>query len=83
MKEYETFVLRDQEPLPDSGECRIIVRDLTPGKLKYTSEFVKARVARSPQDLSDGDTLWIRSDLGKLVYPEPWKIKILESLGTA
>lgn len=76
MKEYDTFVLRN-EVLPDGEECRIIIRDLTPGKHKYASLTVKALVASSAELLPEGDTLWVRNEVGAL-SKDPWKIKILE-----
>jgi len=76
MKEYDTFVLRN-EVLPDGGECRIIIRDLTPGRDKYKSLTVKALVASSAELMPDGDTLWVRNEVGAL-SKDPWKIKILE-----
>ena len=75
-KEYDTFVLRGDK-LPDGQECRITIRDLSPGKHKYTAFPVKALVASSPERLPEGDTLWVRNEVGAL-SKDPWKIKILE-----
>ncbi len=77
-KEYDTFVLRN-EVLPDGQECQIGIRDLAPGKHKYSQRWVKARVASSAEQLPDGDTLWVRTELGRL-QKQPWKIKIIEEL---
>lgn len=77
-KEYDTFVLRGDK-LPEGQECQITIRDLSPGKYKYTAFPVKALVASSAEQLPDGDTLWVRTELGKL-QKEPWKIKIIERL---
>ncbi len=78
MKEYDTFVLRG-EVLPDGEECQIIIRDLAPGKHKYSSFKVKALVASSAAKLPKGDTLWVRNEVGAL-SKEPWRIKIIERL---
>ena len=77
-KEYDTFVYKLDE-LPDGDECRIVVRDLAPGQRKYNSICVKAVVSSSSERLPDGDTLWIRTELGRR-YEPPWKIKIIEQL---
>ena len=79
MKEYDTFVLRDGV-LPEGKECRLAIRDLTPGKNKYAVSYVKALVSSSVEQLPEGETLWVRTDLGRL-DKKPWKIKIIEKLG--
>ncbi len=81
-KEYDTFLLNNDE-LPDGRECRIIIRDLTAGKRKYNSFPVKALVSNSAEQLPDGNTLWVRTELGHLYSKEPWKIKIIERLADA
>ena len=78
-KEYDTFVYSLDE-LPEGKECRIAIRDLAPGKYKYGTRYVKALVSSSAEKLPDGDTLWVRSELGRL-YQQPWKIKVIEQLG--
>lgn len=78
-KEYDTFVEALDE-LPQGKEVALAIRDLTPGPRKYDSRYVRAVVSSNPQDLPDGDTLWIRLQLGT-VHPQPWAIKVLESLG--
>ncbi|MDP2647454.1 MAG: phenylphosphate carboxylase subunit gamma [Desulfobacterales bacterium] len=82
MKEYDTFVLKD-EMLPDGKECRLTIRDLTSGKHKYSPTLVKALVSSSSELLPEGDNLWIRTELGHVINKEPWKIKIIESLDSA
>ena len=79
MKEYDTFVLKD-EMLPDGKECQLTIRDLTAGKHKYSPSLVKALVSSSPTLLPEGDDLWIRTELGHVINKEPWKIKIIERL---
>jgi hypothetical protein len=77
-KEYDTFLL-GTDKLPDGRECQIVVRDLTPGKYKYQSFHVKAIVSSSAEQLPEGDTLWVRTELGRLDQ-HPWKIRIIEPL---
>lgn len=78
-KEYDTFV-DSLDELPQGREVAMAIRDLTPGPRKYDSQYVKAIVSSSPQDLPDGDILWIRLQLGTK-QPHPWSIKVLETLG--
>lgn len=75
-KEYDTYV-ENLSDLPQGQESWIIIRSLAPGKYKYKSWRAKAVVSSSAKDLPRGDTLWVRTMLGKL-YPQPWKIKIIE-----
>lgn len=75
-KEYDTFIMKNEE-LPDGRECYLAIRDLTAGKRKYQTLFVKALVSSSAEQLPDGDTMWVRTELGRL-HKEPWKIKIIE-----
>ncbi len=77
-KEYDTFVCGNDQ-LPHGKECQILIRDLTPGKYKYQSFHVKAIVSSSTEQLEGGDTLWVRTELGRLDQ-QPWKIKIIEEV---
>lgn len=78
-REYETFVSKP-EILPESGETKLAVKDLTPGPRKYDCRIVKAIVSRDPEKLPGADVLWLRSLVGKL-FPNPWAIKIVQELG--
>lgn len=77
-KEYQTFVA-DLDSIPEEREVEMVIKDLTPGPRKYDSSRVKAIVSKSANKFPDGDLLWVRSEVGAL-YPEPWKIKIIETL---
>jgi hypothetical protein len=79
MKIYDTFH-DEPEKIPQMEEIDITIRDLSPGKEKYSSRYVKAIISRDPEKLPDGDELLIRYQRGGL-FPEKWKIKILEELG--
>jgi len=76
---YDTFH-DEPEKIPQMEELELTVRDLSPGKEKYCSHYVKAVVSRDPDKLPDGDDLLIRYQRGGL-FPEKWKIKILGELG--
>ena len=78
-REYDTYVEALDE-LPQGKEVSMAVRDLTPGPRKYDSRYVKAVVSSNPEDLPDGDVLWIRLQLGTK-HPHPWAIMVLETLG--
>lgn len=75
--EYLTFV-RQYSDLRE-GEAELFVKSLSPGPRKYDTKRVRARLARSPERLADGEVLWVRSETGVL-DPQPWRIKILEEL---
>jgi hypothetical protein len=77
-QEYDTFVDSLSE-LPQGQECRLTIRDLTPGRYKYRALYVRALVSSAAEQLPDGGTLWLRFPLGEL-HPQPWKIKIIEEL---
>lgn len=76
-KEWVTYVRR----LADLGEGEelLFVKDLTAGPRKYDTKLVRAELWRNSGKLSDGDTLWVRSETG-YTHLQPWKIKILEEL---
>lgn len=78
-KEYDTFV-DTLDSLPQGKEAVLVIRDLTPGKRKYTCQCVKAVVSPAAEELPDGDLLWVRLQLGART-PQPWTIKIVEVLG--
>ena len=81
MTEYVTRV-KSINDLKDGQEVQLFVQDLTPGPRKYDGEIVKATVYSSPDKASGGDTLWLRSALGR-AYDKPWGIKITQKLGLA
>ncbi len=77
--EYDTFV-DDPTAFPGKGEVDIAIRDLSPGNRKYDTRYVKAIVSSFPEELPEGDVLWLRYQRGGL-HPKPWRIKIIEELG--
>ena len=77
--EYLT-IIPSVNDLSDGKECDLLVKDLNPGRRKYETRFVRAKVASSLAKLPDSDVLWIRNYLGYL-HPKPWAIKITKELG--
>jgi hypothetical protein len=75
---YQTFVSH-MEDIPEGQEIELVIKDLTPGQRKYDGSRVKAVVFKSEKKILEGDTLWVRSEVGVL-YPHPWTIKIVERL---
>ena len=42
--------------------------------------LVKAKIARKPEELPDGEELLIRNDEGQWIKENPWVIKVIEEL---
>ena len=82
-KEYLAFVsefgIESLEDLDKNKEIDLVVKDLTPGRYKYESRYVRARIS-TRKKLPDGDILWIRYQHGQL-YPEQFTIQITKELG--
>jgi hypothetical protein len=78
-KEWVIFVSR-MEDLADDRESVLTIRDLSPGPRKYNAKVVRARVSSMPENIPDGEVLWVRSWIGHL-HPEPWAIRIIEEVG--
>jgi hypothetical protein len=82
-KEYLAFVaefgIKSLEDLEEGKEIELVVKDLTPGRYKYESRYVRAKVG-SPEKLPGADTLWVRFRQGVL-HPKKWAIKITKELG--
>jgi hypothetical protein len=76
-REYVTFVRRLSD-LKEGKEI-LFIKDLSPGPRKYDTKLVRAELSRRHDKLSDGDTLWVRSETGYL-HSEPWTVKVLEEL---
>jgi len=76
-REYVTFVRRLSDL--SEGKRALFIKDLTPGPRKYDTKLVRAELSRDAARFPDGDTLWIRSETGRL-QPQPWSMKVLEEL---
>ncbi len=82
-KEYLAFIsefgIGSVQDLEEGKELELVVKDLTPGKYKYESRFVRAKIGR-PEALPGADALRVRFSHGALC-PKPYAIKITEELG--
>ena len=82
-KEYLAFIsefgIGSVEDLEADKEIELIVKDLTPGRYKYESRYVRARIS-SQEKLPGADKLWVRYEHG-LLHPEQYAIQITEELG--
>lgn len=78
-KEYDVFV-EDMDNFPE-GEHELLIRELTPADRtkKYFTKRVKAVVSRNPEELSNGDILYVRHLVGHL-HPQKWAIRIEQEL---
>jgi len=70
-REYDTYT-DDVSTIKEGVEITIAIRETD----IYRTRVVKAIVSSNRKALPDGDTLWVRYNLGPL-RPEPWSIKIL------
>lgn len=77
-RSWETFVRRPGD-LREGVELPLALRDLNPGRKKYTVRHVVAAVSRNPEEMRHMDTLFVRTVVGALL-PEAWGITILRDL---
>ncbi len=77
MAEYELFIINDLSELKEGEEIIVDVRSTD----TVETRTVKAILSSKPNELSGGDTLWIRWQRGRK-HPQPWAIKIIEDMGT-
>lgn len=75
--EWQTF-LRQFVDMKE-GEQEIFIKNLTPGRSKYDTKHVRAKIAKSKKTLPKGDVLWLRSESGAR-HPDPWYVEIVEEL---
>ena len=77
--EYQAHV-RHMKDVQEGKKLVITIRDLSPGKHKYTGRVARVQVSRTPEALANWDKLWVHSVVG-LKDPQPWGMKIVEELG--
>ena len=77
--EYMAHV-RHMNDVQEGKTLVLTIRDLSPGKHKYTARVARVQVSRTPEALAHWDKLWILSVVG-LKDPQPWGMKIVEELG--
>lgn len=77
-RSWETFVRRPGD-LREGVELPLALRDLNPGRKKYSVRHVVTTVSRNPEEMRHMDTLFVRTVVGVLL-PEAWGIAILREL---
>jgi len=75
MATWDTFINIDFKNMPEDEEHVTVIRDLTPGKLKYRSAYAKIKVSKNPGKYPE--KLWVRLGRGQLVE-SPCSMEILE-----
>lgn len=75
-KQYMAW-LEDPDLIKGPQEMTLTIRDIEPGRYKYTARNVIALI--SPIAIPDSDILRVRYVNGRLVS-QPWSIKILKEL---
>jgi len=78
-KEYDTFILKELDLVPEDQEMEMIVRELNPPdrRYKYRSLFVLAKVSKSESKYPD--RLWVRLGKGQL-QEKPWSIQLIKEV---
>lgn len=82
-KEYLAYVsefgIPSLEDLEQDKELDLIVKDLTPGRYKYESRYVRAKIFNLEKK-PDADILKVRFAHGTL-HPKRYAIQIIKELG--
>ncbi len=77
--EYQTHA-RHMKDIQENKALVLTIRDLSPGKHKYTARVARVQLSRGPEALAKWDKLWVYSVVG-IKDPQPWGMKIVEELG--
>lgn len=80
VKQYDCFV-DDAAKLQDGIEIELVIRDLTPGKRKYESRYVRAMIASPERNLPGLGMLSVRNKKSGKLDDKKWQIKILDEMG--
>jgi len=75
MAAWDTYINIDFKDMPAEQERVAIIRDLTPGKYKYSSTFAQVKISKDAAKYPE--QLWIRLGRGQLV-PTPCSMEIVE-----
>lgn len=78
-RQYLVF-LESPEKLPLGEPVAIFIKDLSPGRRKYDTRFVRAIIYRENEPLTGSDELILSSLAGKL-YTDKLTIRVIEELG--
>ena len=73
---YEVYLQGHEEDIEKKIPFEMEIKD----RATFSRMVVKARVAKSKEDLPSGETLWIRSYEKDEIKEEPWVIEIVEEL---
>ena len=73
---YEVYLNGHEKDIEEGNPFEMEIKD----RATFARMVVKARVARSKDDLPSGEDLWIRSYDKDEVKEEPWVIKIVGEL---
>jgi len=78
-KEYDTFILKELDLVPEDQEMEMIVRELNPPdrRYKYRGLYVVAKVSKSESKYPD--RLWVRLGRGQL-QEKPWSIALIKEV---
>jgi hypothetical protein len=78
---WETFLRQpdDLRMLQEGAEVPLVIRDLSPGRRKYTMKHVVAALSRDPRAMASLDELRVRTVVGVLL-PEVWGMRIVREL---
>jgi hypothetical protein len=76
---YDCFV-ESENSIREGAEVELVIRDVTEGKRKYESRYVRAEVISADRADADSNLLILRSRNGELLGKQ-WRIKLLKELG--
>ena len=65
MAVYDTFILENVEGFSENQELVTVLRNLAPGKKKYTSAYAKIKMSPDPQKYPH--TLFVRQGKGQML----------------
>lgn len=78
---FDCFV-DDPDQLREGMELELVIRNLTPGRRKYQSRYVRAIIASSSSSFPDSDTLLVRyKNPSGQIHNKQWFFKVVEELG--
>lgn len=73
---FEVYVAREWDNILAGKEIIVEVHSRDDG----ITHLVKAKIAKSKEQLPDGEALWVKNEDGAFLAENPWAIKILEEL---
>ena len=73
---YEVYLQGHEKDIEEGNPFEMEIKD----RATFARMVVKAKVAKTKDNLPNGEVLWIRSYEKDEVQPEPWVIEIVEEL---